>query len=302
MNKFLLAITLLFAVFAFGTAEAQLNTTSIKNATDSGLHALNKTADLIDDKADQLKDEIRDFFDITDDSTAEKVGKYAIVVAIAAAGVFVGTHGYKLTKPVSFISGFGLGGVFFSAVFATLFPVSKAAPIAAFLVGGLILGLVAVYFYRVGIFILGGAGGLAIGAQVAQLAQAGHVLTIVLLIVFAIIGGILVLYLEKPANIISTSVFGSWMFVRSVGFFAGSYSNGSNFDTLTQAQKNAFFAYFGGLVVLAIIFSIVQFKYTAVGINYGLGKDDEKDAKKAENAAATAGAAKPNAQKPVNMV
>ncbi|ETW08754.1 hypothetical protein H310_01272 [Aphanomyces invadans] len=300
MNKFLLAIILLFAIFTFGSVEAQVNTTTIKNATENGLHALNKTADLIDEKTDKLKDDIRDFFDITDDSTAEKVGKYALVVAIAAVGVFVGTHGYKLTKPVAFTCGFGMGGVFFSAMFATLFPLSKAAPIVAFVIGGLIIGLAAVYFYRVGIFILGGAGGLALGVQMAQMAQAGHVLTIVLLILFAIIGGVLVLYLDKPAKIISTAVFGSWMFIRSVGFFAGNYSNGSNFDTLTKEQKNAFFAYFAGLVVLAIIFSFVQFKYTAVGINYGLGKDDEKDAKKAE--AATTDAAKPNAQKPVNMV
>ncbi|KAF0682755.1 Aste57867_25158 [Aphanomyces stellatus] len=297
MNKLLLAVVLLLSIFSVVRADVELNSTQLKNATDNGLHAVNNTLDKLENKTDVLKAKIKDFFNVDNASTFEKVYKSAIVVAIAAVGAFVGAVGYKLVKPVVFISGFGLGGVFFSAVFATFFPASEAAPIVAFVVGGLLLALVCFYFYRVGIFILGGAGGMVAGLTLAELAHASHTVTVILILVFAVIAGLLAMFLEKPVMIIATANFGSWMVVRAAGFFIGSYPNGTDFDNMSSSQKKYFYGYLAATVLLLIAFSLVQFLKTAVGINHGTGKDEPAEAKKA--AATTA---KPNAQKPVNMV
>ncbi|CAK4698860.1 hypothetical protein LEN26_017364 [Aphanomyces euteiches] len=300
MNKFLLAITLLLAVFTVSSTALQaVDGDDIKNATKNGVKALNDTAHDLKNKTQQYESKIKDFFDISDDSTGEKIAKYALVVAIAAIGIFVGTHGYKFVKHVVVVLGFGFGGVFFSALFSTFFENSKAVPIIAFIVGGLALAAFCYYFYRVGVIVAGGALGMSLGKAIGSAAGVSHTVLIIIIVVLAIVGAVLVMYLEKPVLIIATASVGADMLVRSIGFFAQNYPNGFDFDKLSDNEKKVAIIYAAASILVWIIFILVQFYYTAVGINHGLGKDDQKDAKKA--AAATAGA-KPNAQKPINMV
>ncbi|OQR99357.1 hypothetical protein ACHHYP_06919 [Achlya hypogyna] len=293
MNKFLVALYLLVTLACMAAAE--INGSQIEDAGKDGVKALNKTLGDLNQTAAVIDHHINDFFDVSDADTTEKIWKSAVVVAFGAAGFILGVFGYKLVKPMTFISGFAVFGIFFQAVFSALIA-GKAVPIIAFILGGLIGGALSVYFYRAGIFLVGVFGGVALGFELAQAAGASNTVTIILVVVAAIALGVLVLYLEKPVMIISSSFSGSAIVIRVIGFFAGNYPSGTDFDSLPESVKKAFWYYFGGLVLLTIIFAVVQYRVTAVGIDYGLGKDDKKDAEKAQKAQPKAGT------QPVNMV
>ncbi|KDO32930.1 hypothetical protein SPRG_02623 [Saprolegnia parasitica CBS 223.65] len=294
MNKLLLGLYLLMTLVAM--AMADLNKTEIADAGKDGVHALNKTLGDLNQTAAVLDKHINDFFDVSDADTTEKVWKSAIVLAIGAAGFVVGVFGYKLVKPVTFICGFGVAGVFCQAVFSALIA-GKAVPIIAFILGGLIGGALSVYFYRAGVFIVGIFGGMALGFELAQVSSAGNTVTIILVVVSALVVAGLVLYLEKPVMIMASSFSGAAIVVRVIGFFAGNYPTGTDFASETEAVKKAFWFYFAGLIALTIIYAIVQYRVTAVGIDYGLGKDAKKEAEKAQKAAQPQ-----TGTQPVNMV
>ncbi|OQS02615.1 hypothetical protein THRCLA_05028 [Thraustotheca clavata] len=293
MNKLVLTVCLIATMSCMVMAD--LNKTEISDAGKNGVNALNSTLNDFNRTAGAINNKINDFFDISDADTNEKIWKSAVVLAFGAAGFVVGVFGYKLVKPVAFICGFGIGGVFFEAVFTSLIN-GSAVPIISFILGGIVGGAICYYFYRIGIFVLGAAGGLGLGFALAQLVGASQVVAIIIVVVLAIVGGLLVLYLEKPVMIIATSMYGSSIVIRVIGFFVGNYPQGEDFDNVSDDVKKALWGYFIGFLVVTLIFTVIQYRVTAVGIDHGLGKDDKKDAAKASAAQPRAGT------QPVNMV
>ncbi len=101
-----------------------------------------------------------------------------------------------------------------------------------------------------------------------------QVLFYVFLIVMAIVGGVLGFVLYNHALIISTSIIGSYMFIRGISLYAGGFPN--EMLIIEQIKNNqisdfpaTFWAYFAGFVVLTIGMIVTQYKM--------FNKMDEKD-------------------------
>ncbi|KAM7447183.1 hypothetical protein ABFA07_004615 [Porites harrisoni] len=91
---------------------------------------------------------------------------------------------------------------------------------------GVIAGLLTLCFFYVGLFLLGASMGWFVGMALLTLLYKHSVylsehnwLPYIVLSAFAIVGGILILYIQKAVIIISTSFMGAFKFVNGVDYF-----------------------------------------------------------------------------------
>jgi hypothetical protein len=183
-----------------------------------------------------------------------------------------------------FACGFVVGGVFLAGVAEAAFKSQTwmaTASWVAFFLGGIALGSLVIYLYSAGIFLGGAAAGVllaftlntSLGPKLYP--ENPDVVLVIMAVIFGVAAGILALKIERPVLIVATAFVGAELFTAGIGYFAGNYPNGTDFDEYRTADSEdghwvydvptAWWGYVGGTIALFIIGMIVQFKKTAHG-------------------------------------
>ncbi|PVU85593.1 hypothetical protein BB559_006928 [Furculomyces boomerangus] len=214
--------------------------------------------------------------DIAKNGSLTASGITAGVILIVLGTMFL-FFGRKLVKITIFFGGFFLFGILFLIVAyrirAPLDGENTRAMIylVVAIVVGLIGGALALWLFKLGLFILGGLGGFALAAYIMNWSSTGlfsqNWVRIVFIVAFVIVGGLLVLFFERPAIIISTSIYGSYALFVGIDCFAKTGFKESVASALSKTVnpvKNTLSVYgmLAGTIVLAIIGALVQFKTT----------------------------------------
>lgn len=221
---------------------------------------------------------------LVDAASEIKVGPSFLAAAAIAVGLIICLAGYRLFRPTVFACGFVVGGVFLAGVAEAAFKSQEwmaTASWIAFFLGGIALGSLVLYLYSAGIFLGGAAAGVllaftlntSLGPKLYP--ENPDVVLVIMAVLFGIGAGVLALKIERPVLIVATAFVGAELFVAGIGYFAGNYPNGTDFDEFhTGEDENgewvyeipaAWWAYVAGELVLFIIGMVVQFKKTAHG-------------------------------------
>lgn len=186
-------------------------------------------------------------------------------IVLIAVGVALTFLGYRLLKATILTVGFIFGGVVCSYIMTEYISGRSFWVFLAFIIGGLIVGLVAMYFYKFGIFVIGFFGGAYVGififTLIASHTNSNHHYTILfwcLLIGGGIIAGIGALMMEKPAVIGATSWYGAYMAV---------------FTTALLVHRGNWWLYAICTVILGMVGMFFQFRHNE-GRDAGNKHDD----------------------------
>ncbi|PWA00756.1 hypothetical protein BB558_003222 [Smittium angustum] len=197
--------------------------------------------------------------------TASGITAGIILIVLGTMFLFFGR---KLIKITIFFGGFFLFGIVFLVIaYKIRAPldgenVRAIIYLAIAIVVGLIGGALTLWLYKLGLFILGGLGGFALAAYIMNWSSIGlfnqNWARIVFICAFVIIGGLLVLFFERPVTIISTSIYGSYALFVGIDCFARTgfkESIASVLSKTTNPVKNtaAIYGMLAGTIVLAII-------------------------------------------------
>jgi len=130
---------------------------------------------------------------------------------------------------------------------------------------GLVGGLLATCVWQLGLMILGGAMGVSLGSMLIRTnIISSHTAQLVLLICFAVVFAILTFIFSNVFVIISTSIFGAFVFMSGVDCFAQ-----KGFDNIisnigkpgvTEPISGSVWAMLVSVLAIAIIGIIVQFR------------------------------------------
>ncbi|RLN93049.1 hypothetical protein BBJ28_00005474 [Nothophytophthora sp. Chile5] len=223
---------------------------------------------------------------IFDSSDGLDINGVVLAVGALLVGALLAGAGYRLWQTTVYALGFLGGGVVIAVIFERVFQDETwvlTASWIAFVVGGVICGYLCVYLYWVGLAMAGAVGGAALAILVNTSfgykfapSHPGTVL-IVLVVVFAVIGGGLTLWLQKPALVAATSLVGAFLLLWGVGYFAGNYptfndlSRFRTYDTsgdLAYSIPGAWWAYLVGTLVVFGLSMALQFRFTGKDVDY----------------------------------
>ncbi|RHY25430.1 hypothetical protein DYB32_008315 [Aphanomyces invadans] len=212
------------------------------------------------------------------DGTRESLGIGPDVIAglAIAAGFTAVFFGYRLIRPAVFLAGFAIGSIVCFIASERIFREKTYVETAcwiAFALGGFILGLLVVWLYKVGIFLVGAFAGLLLATQLhtsfgyAIYPSDPQVVLIIFLVVFGLICGIVAVKIERPFLIVATAWAGAVTGVWGIGFFAGHYPNTANLKEHADAKgdwhvnvPDEWWGYLAGSIVLALLGMYVQFR------------------------------------------
>ncbi|EGZ21956.1 hypothetical protein PHYSODRAFT_488171 [Phytophthora sojae] len=148
------------------------------------------------------------------------VAESAIIV-----GLVVCLYGFRLLRAMVFACGFLVCGLLVSAALENTFGLKAwvlAASWIGFVVVGIAGGCVALAFFPLGVFLVGSMLAYAFTASLPYRMMSGDT-SAVLDGAVVLLGGILSWLLVRPFAIVASSLIGSMMAVRGVGYFAGKY-------------------------------------------------------------------------------
>ena len=166
---------------------------------------------------------------------------FAVFVIVGGLLTFAGR---ALIKPTFFIVGVLTAAFLVIFIFYTTFLKSSTetwvgwAVLGGAVIAGLILGFILSRFIKVGAFFLAGWGGYVVGLLVYNSFLYKMDSTTGFYAVcfgFALVFGVLAVFLYDHIIIISTTLLGSFMFVYGIGLVAGHYPNPF---TVAQMIKN----------------------------------------------------------------
>ncbi|GAB9472188.1 hypothetical protein Gpo141_00009373 [Globisporangium polare] len=206
------------------------------------------------------------------------------------AACLAGFHLFRLTL---FAVGFVAGGTLLATVAEFTFA-DKAwlltASWVAFVVGGLLCGLLVFRIYTLGLFVAGASGGVLLAVLINtsfgyKVAPGNpEIALLILAIVLGILGGLLAICLERPVLIAATSFVGSGLLVWGIGYFAGDYpsatdlkryrSSSADGDGYGYAIPGAWWGYLCATLVIGCVGVLVQVKLTGRGSNGENGGGD----------------------------
>ena len=132
-------------------------------------------------------------------------------LTLIVAGVVACFFGYRLFRVVLGLFGFLLGAFAVSSAFG---PGSSMAMVGAALVGGLIGAALLVTAYMVGVALIGAA----LGATICHLVLAGldREPTVLMVVLFSIVGAVGATYLQRYFVIVGTAFGGAWTLIVGV--------------------------------------------------------------------------------------
>ncbi|PVU85966.1 hypothetical protein BB559_006727, partial [Furculomyces boomerangus] len=204
-------------------------------------------------------------------------GIIAGVVLVVLGTIFL-FFGKKLIKVTIFLGGFFLVGVVFLVIaYKIRAPLDgentrELIYLVVAIVLGLIGGTLALWLYKTNLLIIGGLGGFAVAAYIMSWSSTGLFsqiwVRVVFIVAFVIVGGLLVVYLKRPAIIISTSSYGPYSLFVGIDFFAKTGYKECITNILSEAKspvKNttAIYVMLVGAIIFAVIGAIIQFKTTS---------------------------------------
>ena len=194
--------------------------------------------------------------------------------AFILLGLFLGLLGRKLWVAAIFIiTAFITMGAILLLFYTTFLRANTSdwvgwAVLGGSAVCGLVLGFFMTKLQRLGAAIIAAIGGYVLGLllneTVLYLANSDVVFWVVSIGCAAVAAG-LVFVAYNHAIILSTSLIGSYLFVRGISLYAGGFPNEY---TLMKELENgvipvvpmSFYFYLGGIVVSTIICAVVQYK------------------------------------------
>jgi hypothetical protein len=143
---------------------------------------------------------------------------------------------------------------------------------------GIFVGLVLAYHFRLGVGVLAGWGGFCLGlilynTFIYKIDNESGVAFWIVCILLAIAAAALTFYFFWECVIISTSIVGAYCLMRGISFYAGGFPD--EMEVYYRISKGdlasmpgSFYGYMTGFIILAICFSVFQFK------RYGRTHDD----------------------------
>lgn len=201
------------------------------------------------------------------------VFSFGIAIFLLIIGIISCFYGNKFFKALLTFYGFCVGIYFFYQLFGSVevlaeYTENDTIRILLAAVGGLLVAVLVLFFYYIGVFLLGGSVAiLAFFYLNLTLTNAEHLAVLAVLI---ILGGLVALIIHKAIIIIATSIFGAWEITNSLGYciFCIKYPGvliHRYFDFL-QENKNFFY-----LTLLLTIF------FAAAGMMYQFRRGKKND-------------------------
>ncbi|KAE9216121.1 hypothetical protein PF004_g14539 [Phytophthora fragariae] len=206
---------------------------------------------------------------IFDSSDGMDINGVVLAIGALLVGALLAVAGYRLWQTTVYALGFLGGGVVIAAIFEKVFKDETwvlTASWIAFVVGGIVVGYVCVYLFWAGIFM---AGAVAVA-------------------VFAVVGGAVALWLQKPALIAGTSMTGAFLLFWGIGYFAGNYPTFNDLERfrvynssgdLVYSIPGAWWGYLIGTLVVFGLSVVLQFRFTGKDVDYHTldrrGSEDE---------------------------
>ena len=156
---------------------------------------------------------LTDYFSAFQPQSQEQFTIFVVVAMIfSALSIFLG---YKLTKLWSTIIGAAVGFIAGYIIGNTIWGNSGAAFIAG-LVLAVILGAIAFFIYKAGVFLLCGFSAFGFAYSALSGFVGIPVVTLIISIVIGIIAGIIAIIFLRPFIIVTTAISGSFSFARSL--------------------------------------------------------------------------------------
>lgn len=198
------------------------------------------------------------FFQFT--ISPQVIGASAIIYILAGIlTCFAGARIFKLILGIwGFLLGFGLVTYFFNLY---LTPTNQLVLLIAGIAGGVIGVFLFTSLFKVGLFAIGAFFGYSLGLMF--MAASGTPSNPVILVLAAIIGGAIALFVKRPMIILSTAFGGAYLILLGIVSLRGGL-----FDILSVIQqpeqfKNQdlqFYIYFGGWLLAALAGTLFQFR------------------------------------------
>ncbi|KAJ1955786.1 hypothetical protein EC988_001692 [Linderina pennispora] len=200
-------------------------------------------------------------------------------IVLIVIGVFFTFFGRKLVKVLIFLAGFCVvGGLTIYLEYKIRAPREdeKTREIVYLVVGG-VLGLIAggllLCLYKVGIAFVGGLGGFALATWILSM-KSGSLITseagrIVFIVVLIVIGMLLALFLEKPAIIVASAVWGSYALFVGIDCFAKTGFQ----DTATTFLSAPGATYETSAKVYGMIAGMAVTAVVGIGVQFAINRD-----------------------------
>lgn len=170
-----------------------------------------------------------------------------LAVLAMLGGSVASLAGFKLFRLTLFALGFVAGGTLLTTVVEVAFADKSwllTVSWLAFVVGGLLCGLLVFRIYSAGLFVAGASGGVLLAVLVNtsfgyKVAPGNpEIALLILAIVFGILGGVLAICLERPVLIATTSFIGSGLLAWGIGYFAGGYPSTTDLKRYRSSDAN----------------------------------------------------------------
>lgn len=218
---------------------------------------------------------------IFDSADGVTFGGGLLAVFAIFGGLVMCLAGFKLFRLTLFALGFVAGGTLLATVAELVFDEKSwllTASWVAFVLGGVLCGLLVSRIYSASVFVAGAMSGVLLAVLVNT--SLGYkvypsnpeLALLILALVFGILGGVLAVQIERPVLIIATSFVGAGLLVWGVGYFAGAYPSATdlkryrsqdvNGDGWVYAIPDAWWVYLCVTLLLAGAGVLVQFKLT----------------------------------------
>ncbi|GMF65692.1 unnamed protein product [Phytophthora lilii] len=223
---------------------------------------------------------------IFDSSDGMDINGVVLAIGALLVGALLAVAGYRLWQTTVYALGFLGGGVVIAVIFEKVFKDETwvlTASWIAFVVGGIIVGYICVYLYYAGLFM----GGAVAGAALAILINTSfgykfapsHPATVLIVLValFAVVGGAVALWLQKPALVAGTSLVGAFLLFWGIGYFAGNYPTFNDLERfrvynssgkLEYSIPGAWWGYLIGTLVVFGLSMVLQFRVTGKDVEY----------------------------------
>lgn len=206
----------------------------------------------------------------------------AAILALVVGSV-VCFFGYRLLRLTLFLSGFMVAGLIAAIIVEFAFASFSWMPTAswiAFVLAGVGGGLLAVFAFTLGVFLVG----VLAGIMVAFLLQVSFayafipshpgIMFVIFVAVFGLIGGVLTWKLEKPLLMMATSFIGATSMIWGIGYFAGKYPNAADMEQFRDRSgrewiyniPGAWWAYLTATLLLFVLGIWVQWRRSSKGI------------------------------------
>lgn len=178
--------------------------------------------------------------------------------------------GYRLFKLMLALWGFLLGVIVGAIIANSLAEEQTSWLVVGVVVGGLLGAVLLRSLYMFGVFVVGGiAGALLANAGGGML---GVETPLVVIVVFAIVGGIAVMILQRVAIILTTAILGAWAIVRGISLLlTGSESLPAGATSMTTPAQEI------GLPVLIVLILLAILGVVGIVIQFRTTDEDEKD-------------------------